>query len=73
MRVIKNGQPTQMTYEEVCKDLGFIAGVKFVEVSTRGSITFTCGRPSEIRALYSAVLSNGYKPTRKFTQRMQSL
>lgn len=73
MRVIKNGQPTQMTYEDVCKDLGFIAGVKFVEVSNRGTITFTCGRPSEIRSLYSTVLSKGYKPTRKFTQRMQSL
>ena len=73
MRVIKNGQPTQMTYEEVCKELGFIASVKFVEVSSRGTITFTCGRPNEIRALYSAVLSKGYKPTRKFTQRMQSL
>lgn len=64
MKVIKNGEKVEMTYAEVCKDLGFIANVKFVKITTRGTITFTLGTPSEIRALDRAVEVKGYKPAR---------
>lgn len=49
-----------MTYDEVCHDLGFIPDVHFVRVTTRGTISFTCGKPDEVRALLSAVRRQGY-------------
>lgn len=40
LNVIQNGEKKQMSYEEICKELGFIAACKFVKVTTRGTITF---------------------------------
>lgn len=72
MNVIKNGEKKQMSYEEICKELGFIAECKFVEVTNRGSITFSCGTPDEVRALYNAVQNRGFKPAVSLIQTMQS-
>lgn len=68
MKVIKNGQPMDMSYEEICHDLGFIPAVQFVDVTAHGTITFTCGKREEIAELYGAVMDKGYKPTSKFTR-----
>lgn len=62
MNVIKNGEKKQMSYEEICKELGFIASSNFVKVTTRGTITFRLGKPYEIRALLNAVEECGFKP-----------
>lgn len=64
MKVWKNGEKVQSTYEAVCEDLGFIAQMHFVEVTTANTITFTMGKPDEVWALLSAVESKGYKPAK---------
>lgn len=55
-----NGQKIQRTYEEVCEDLGFIASIEFVKINSSGNISWTCGRPSEIKALYNACSEKNY-------------
>lgn len=56
----------EMTYEDVCKDLGFLPGVSFVHITKTGTISYTCGKPEEIRALYRAVEEKGYKRAADF-------
>jgi hypothetical protein len=51
-----------MTYEEICKRLGFHADSHFVEIEPDGSISFTTGKPDEIRELYAAVEREGMQP-----------
>ncbi|BAL85139.1 hypothetical protein SELR_pSRC300660 (plasmid) [Selenomonas ruminantium subsp. lactilytica TAM6421] len=36
-------------YDKVCHELGFNPGVKFIKITTRGTIGFTCGKPEEFR------------------------
>lgn len=71
MQVVKNGEKIEMTYDEVCYDLGFCPAVQFVDITPRGAVTFTTGRPEEIRALYQAVKDKGYKPAQKFATLMR--
>lgn len=33
MQVVKNGEKIEMTYDEVCYDLGFCPAVRFVDVT----------------------------------------
>lgn len=73
MKVIKNGVLVEKTYEEICEELGFIAKVQFVEVTNRGTITFTLGRPEEIRALASAIEREGYKASSKLIKRLHNM
>lgn len=60
-------------YDEVCHDLGFEPECGFVEITTRGTITFTCGHPEDIRALYAACLRRGYKPARSLIKAVARL
>lgn len=62
--VIIKEQKAQKAYEDVCHDLGFAPEVQFVKITTRGTISFTCGRPSEVRLLLTACREHGYKPSR---------
>lgn len=64
---------SRANYDAVCHDLGFNADVHFVEITTRGTITFTVGKPNEIRALYRAVLDKGYKPARELSDTASKL
>lgn len=73
MNVIKNGEKKQMSYEEICKELGFIPSSNFVKVTTRGTITFRLGKPYEIRALLNAVVKNGFKPSASLAKTMEML
>lgn len=73
MNVIKNGEKKQMSYEEICKELGFIAACKFVKVTTRGTISFSVGKPDEIRALLNAVVKNGFKPAASLVETVERL
>lgn len=66
MNVIKDNRLISMSYEDVCADLGYIPETKFVKVTNRGTITFTVGKPSEIKELYKAAVDKKYKPTKKF-------
>ena len=73
MRVIKDGNAIDMSYEDICEALGFIPSVHFVEVTKRGTIEFTLGKPHEIKSLYRAINENGFKPTRKMVECVESL
>ena len=59
-----DGATVALTYEELCKRLGFIPEVEFVELTNAGTIAFTVGKPVEIKALYTAVLREGFKPSK---------
>src|SRR6266566_5034900 len=48
-------------YKAICRQLGMKASIRFVVVRKDG-ITFTGGRPDEIRALLQAVRKAGLKP-----------
>lgn len=50
-------------YVATCKQLGFDAAMKFVEIK-RGKIGFTCGKPEEIRALRRAAIDAGFAITK---------
>ena len=71
--VFKDGDLTEIEYETLCRDLGFSPESGFVVVTTRGTITFSIGKPSEIKELYAAVMNGGYQPSRKFKQRVETL
>lgn len=55
-------------YAAICHELGFAPDIHFVVITNRGTITFSCGRPQEIRALYAAVIRCGYKPAARLQQ-----
>lgn len=57
-----DGSKQEMTYDEVCDKLGFISDAHFVEVTTAGTISFTLGKPHEVRALLSSVRAHGFVP-----------
>lgn len=71
MQIVKNGEKIEMTYDEICHDLGFCPAVRFVDITPRGTVTFTAGRPEEVRALYQAVKDRGYKPAQKLAALMR--
>lgn len=62
MKVIKNGEMVEMTYKEICQDLGFYPQTEFIRITNRGTIAFYCGRPNEVRALLLKANERGYKP-----------
>ena len=66
MRTIKlsNGDNVRMDYEDVCHKLRIIPWMNFVEITTRGTITFTLGKPDEICYLYHAVEKAGFVPAK---------
>lgn len=53
-----------MTYAEVCKALGFIPDVRFVEITSRGTIGLSVGKPHEVKALLSACERCGFVPSK---------
>lgn len=62
-----DGATVVLTYEELCKRLGFIPEVEFVELTNAGTVTFTIGKPEEIKALYAAVLRKGFMPAKSLS------
>ena len=64
-RVYKNGELVKMTYAEICHDLGFRPECTYVDITTSGSITFTCGKTDEAKALAEACRQNGYKVSKR--------
>jgi hypothetical protein len=55
---------SKKNYESICRELGFIPDVHFVEITNRGTITFTAGKPQEVKALLQAVRNCGYIPAK---------
>ena len=59
-----NGDAECLAYEALCKRLGFSPEAEFVAITNAGPVTFTTGKPEEIKALHAAVLREGFKPAR---------
>lgn len=64
LKVYCHGAFIERSYPDICHELGFLAETHFVQVNSVGSIGFTCGKPSEIRALAAAVSEHGYRPSK---------
>lgn len=72
MKVIKNGKKVEMTYAEICHDLGFYSEAEFIKITNKGTIAFYCGRPNEVRALLSEANEKGYKPAQSLIAAAQN-
>lgn len=73
MNVIQNGEKKQMSYEEICKELGFSAPSHFVRITNWGTISFSVGKPDEIRALYKSVEEQKFKPSAALVKTIERL
>lgn len=60
---LASGERVPMAYELVCDRLGFLAGVHFVRITTAGTISFTVGKPNELRWLLESAERNGFVPS----------
>lgn len=60
-----DGSTCEMTYNDICAELGFSASIEFVKITNAGTISFTCGKMNEVRSLLSSVISNGYIPAKR--------
>jgi hypothetical protein len=58
-------------YREVCDRLGFIPEVRFVEILPDGSISYTAGKPDEVRALLAACERHGFKASKSLRRAAQ--
>lgn len=73
LNVIQNGEKKQMSYEEICKELGFSAPSHFVRITNWGTISFSVGKPDEIRALCKSVEKYGFKPSVSLIKTLEKL
>lgn len=60
-----DGSIVEMSYYDVCKDLGYIPELEFINITSAGTISFYLIKPDEICPLISAVKSKGYVPSKK--------
>ena len=63
-KVIINDKKVEMTYEDICHDLGFAPECNFVRITTANTIGFWVATPDEARALVAACRRKGYKVKR---------
>lgn len=63
MKVIINEKTVEMSYEEICKKLGYRPEVKFIDVNKKGEIEFTVAKPDEIAPLLTAVTREKMRPS----------
>ena len=62
--VYHDGTRKKKAYSQICHDLGFLPDAGFVRITTAGTISFTAGKPDEIRALLRAVNAKRYRASR---------
>lgn len=63
-KVLYKGKKIEMTYIDICNKLCLIPECKFVKITTSGTISFTLGKPYEIKALLYACRQCGFTPSR---------
>lgn len=63
----------QIKTAEIAKRLGVDPDVKFVKLTSRGTVSFTVGKPNEILSLWRAVRSAGLQPSRKLVTAVERL
>lgn len=66
--VLRYGMKTQMSYEHVCGTMGINPDVNWIKITNRGTISFTCGHPYELRDLLREIGKCGYKPSQKLVK-----
>jgi hypothetical protein len=47
-------------YQLICEELGFASELNFVAITPGGKISFTSGKPQEIKSLLAAAMQAGY-------------
>lgn len=57
-----DGGKVFLTYAELCQELGFTPESDFVCLTNSGTITFTKGKPTNIRKLYATVKTSRFIP-----------
>ena len=72
-KVWRNGTKVEMTYDEVCHALDIIPESHFVRITTAGTVTFTTGKPDEIRFLYNHITDNGFRASSALTYTINRL
>jgi len=60
-------------YIEICNKLGFMPEVSFVKVTKSGSISYTMGKPEEIRSLARACDREGFTKSRDLIRALKRL
>lgn len=55
----QDGGKAEMTYNEICRLLGYTPESNFIAVTTAGTISFTVGKPHEVLGLARAVTVAG--------------
>ena len=68
-----DGSKVEMSYFDICKTLGFSPETGFVEITNDGTLTFTVGRPHEIRAYAAAIKDKGFIPAKSLIERLQNM
>lgn len=53
--------PRELAYEDLCRQLGFDSTVNFVVVTDDGRVSFSMGKPDEVRALKHACTREGFE------------
>ena len=56
------------SYEYYCHRLGINPDIHFVKITNAGTISFSCGKPDEVRYLLKMCRENGYKPSKKLVE-----
>ena len=56
---LNDGGKALMTYDEICRLLGYTPESNFIAVTTAGTISFTVGKPHEVLGLARAVTAAG--------------
>jgi hypothetical protein len=59
-----DGSVVTMSYDNLCHDLGIIPSIRFVAVTSRQTISYTAGKPNEIRYLARMCKEKGYVPAK---------
>ena len=73
MKIWINNEKKEMPYDEICHTLGFSPEVKFVKVTNAGSISFTIGKPEEIRHLHWMCKQNGFRISKKLEETIKRI
>ena len=70
IRTVKkaDGTTENMTYNDCCHRLGINPDCHFVDITSRGTIQWTCGKPEEIKHLRAAVEAAGMVPSKKLRE-----
>jgi hypothetical protein len=68
LKLANGGWSEEITYAQICHRLNISADVKFVKVTSAGTIGGTAGKMSEFKTLLNNIRSAQYVPTKRLVQ-----